>query len=105
MNLDWQPFFDAVEEGMTVPERIRAAASVARERFETERFEEFVARHLSDLDEVTHDFFGTESARDAVRQKVEAMFPSHEVERFTELFWQRIQRWREEESSAALSGG
>ena len=31
-------------------------------------------------------------AKDAVRQKVAALFPAHEVEQFTELFWGRIQR-------------
>ena len=30
----------------------------------------------------------------AVRQKVTALFPADEVERFTELFWERIQAWR-----------
>jgi hypothetical protein len=33
-------------------------------------------------------------ANDAVRQKVAALFPAHEVDDFTALFWQRIQRWR-----------
>jgi hypothetical protein len=32
--------------------------------------------------------------RDAVRQKVEALYPAHEVDEFTELFWSRIQDWR-----------
>jgi len=29
-----------------------------------------------------------------VRKKVAALFPAHEVEPFTELFWRRIQAWR-----------
>ena len=32
-----------------------------------------------------------------LRQKVAALFPAHEVEEFTELFYGRIQRWRAEE--------
>jgi hypothetical protein len=31
-----------------------------------------------------------------VRQKVAALYPAHEVEPFTELFWERIQQWRSE---------
>ena len=46
------------------------------------------------LDEVAWEFFGTDVAKDAVRQKVAALFPAHEVEQFTELFWTRIQAWR-----------
>ncbi len=60
-------------------------------RFETERFEEFCATHLAHLDEVAWEHFGTDEAKQAVRQKVAALFPAHEVERFTELFWERIQ--------------
>ncbi len=64
---------------------------------ETAEFEAFCAEHLPHLDQLLWDFFGTEVARDAVRVKVAAMFPEHEVEEFTELFWQRIQQWRVDE--------
>ena len=37
--------------------------------------------------------------RDAIHQKVEALFPAHEIDEFTELFWDRIQLWREQEGS------
>ncbi len=49
---------------------------------------------------VADEFFGTEQARDAVRQKVAALFPAHEVEEFTELFCRRIQKWRADEARA-----
>ena len=45
---------------------------------------------------MAHDFFASDEAREAVRHKVQALFPEHEVEEFTELFWQRIQTWRSE---------
>ena len=96
LNLDWRPFFAAVRPEMTLQERLEACAAIAHERFETERFEEFCATHLPHLDEVAHEFFGSETAREAVRQKVASLFPAEEVEEFTELFWERIQRWRNE---------
>ena len=52
------------------------------------------ATHLGHLDQIVWDFFATDVACDAVRQKVATLFPAHEVEEFTALFWQRIQRWR-----------
>ena len=100
-TLDWAPFYAIAEEpGMPYRERLRAYAAIARERLESDRFEEFCARHLSHLDEVAWEFFGTKVARDAVRAKVAALFPAHEVEPFTELFWQRIQAWRAEQERA-----
>lgn len=101
-TLDWAPFYAIAEEReRPYRERLAAYAQIARERFEHERFEEFCQTHLSHLDEVAWDFFGTELARTAVRKKVEALYPRHEVEAFTELFWQRIQAWRADESGAS----
>jgi hypothetical protein len=102
-NLDWEPYFDAADEKLPYRERLRATGAVAERHFDVARFEEFCARHLPHLDEVTWEFFGTDRAREAVRLKVEALFPAHEVERFTELFWSRIQHWRDVEGAAPLA--
>ena len=53
--------------------------------------------HLSHLDELAYEYFGSSIMRDAIRQKVASQFPEHEIEEFTELFWDRVQRWREQE--------
>ena len=92
--LEWTRFFAAVEEGMTLNERIDALLPLVHEHFETEAFHDFCATHLSHLDEVTHEWFGTDDAKEAVRRKVAALFPPHEVEEFTDVFFQRIQQWR-----------
>jgi len=95
-NLDWDPFYAVAELDLPYSEKLDRYAAIADERFETARFEEFCAQHLSHLDEVAFEFFATPEAKDAVRQKVNALFPPHEVEKFTELFWGRIQSWRAE---------
>jgi hypothetical protein len=94
-NLDWSPYMEIADGDRPIREKIRAYAKIAHQRFETERFEAFCAEHLPDLDEIALDFFASDTARDAVRQKVEALFPAHEIEEFTELFWTRIQQWRD----------
>jgi hypothetical protein len=96
-TLDWQPFYDIADRDLPFREKLSAYAAVAHERFETERFRDFCRTKLGHLDELAHDFFGSDILRDAVRQKVTALFPAHEVDEFTELFWQRIQHWREQE--------
>ena len=93
-TLDWEPFYAIAKRELPYREKLRAYAKIAEERFETARFEEFCAKHLASLEEIALEFFGTPVARDAVRQKVTALFPSNEVEAFTELFWKRIQDWR-----------
>jgi len=101
-TLDWAPFY-AIAEQRELPyrERLRAYAAIAEERFETARFEEFCATHLPHLDEVAWEFFGTEAAKSAFRAKVAALYPKHEVEQFTELFWRRVQAWRADQGQAS----
>jgi hypothetical protein len=95
-NLNWAPFYDIAARDLPYDEKLDLYAKVADQRFETARFEEFCARHLGRLDEVAWEFFGTAEAKEAVRLKVAALFPAHEHERFTELFWSRIQDWRKQ---------
>jgi hypothetical protein len=97
-TLDWQPYYNVLERGLPYRERLREYGRIARERLESERFEEFCHEHLGHFDELAHEFFGTEVARDAVRQKVEALFPAHEHGEFTEHFWGLIQFWRKTEA-------
>jgi len=100
-TLDWEPFYKvAAVQDMPYREKLRAYAAIAAERFETARFEEFCAKHLAHLDEVAWEFFGTENAKNAFRQKVTALFPKHEVEQFTELFWRRVQAWRADQKAS-----
>jgi len=95
IHADWAPYLKIADRGLPYRERLAQYARLAEQRFEAARFEEFCARHLGQLDAVAHEFFGTATAKDAVRKKVAALFPPHEVERFTEHFWGLVQRWRE----------
>jgi len=93
-NLDWEPFFAIARTDMSYAEKLDQYAALAEDRLDAARFEEFCATHLGHLDAEADAFFGTAGAREAVRQKVAMLYPAHEVERFTELFWSRIQAWR-----------
>ncbi len=96
-NLDWAPFYEVREKDLPYRERLAAYGDIARGRLDVERFDEFCAEHLSHLDEVAWDFFGGDAAKKAIRAKVEAIFPEHEHEEFTEHFWERVQEWRRDE--------
>ena len=99
LNLDWNRFFAAGARAPDYAARLAAYAALAREHFDAERFADFCARHLAHLDAIAWEFFGSDAARQAVRAKVEALYPAHEVEQFTALFWRRIQDWRQDEPS------
>lgn len=103
-TLDWTPFFEVAEQELPYRERLAAYARIARDRFETDAFREFCATHLGHLDEVAHEMFGSDVVKDAVREKVTALFPAREIEQFTELFWGRIQHWRDTEGARGDEG-
>ena len=106
VNLDWAPYFEIAATDRPVPGEaggVRGASRASASRpTSSRRSAPSTCRHL---DEVVWEFFGTDVARDAVRQKVAALFPSHEVEQFTELFWSRIQRWRDDTKPRADGPG
>jgi len=102
-NLDWDPFYAvAGDPARPYRDKLAAYAKVAHERYDTERFVEFCDDHLDDLDEIAWEFFATPDAKAAVRAKVAALYPAHEVEQFTELFWKRIQAWRADEKAQTM---
>ena len=105
VNQDWSPYFEIAAADAPYREKLAAYAAIARERLQAAEFEAFCAEHLSHLDGVVWDFFATDIARDAVRQKVAALFPAHEVEQFTDLFWDRIQQWRQDARPASVGSG
>ncbi len=95
-TLDWDPYYEVAAKDLPYEDKLEAYGKIADARLDTERFEEFCAKHLPHLDETAWEFFGTDDAKAAVREKVAALYPAHEHDTFTELFWSRIQQWRDD---------
>jgi len=100
-NPDWRPYFEVAATDLEPRAKLAAYAELAAAHFETARFTEFCARHLAHLDALALDYFGSQRCHDAVRQKVEALYPKIEVDAFTERFWQGVQAWRERQAKPA----
>ncbi|HEX9773852.1 MAG TPA: hypothetical protein VGA44_10335, partial [Steroidobacteraceae bacterium] len=94
-TLDWEPWFEVAAGDLPYREKLTRYAAIARQRLAAAEFEDFCGEHLAHLDQVAADFFASPAARDAVHRKVSALFPTHEVEQYTDLFVGRIQRWRD----------
>jgi hypothetical protein len=100
-NLDWDSYFRIADTDASFEEKLPQYVALAEEHFDTERFNDFCAEHLAHLDEVAGDFFTSDTAMDAIRQKVVALYPAHEVDEFTQKFWDRIQTSLQTEQGAA----
>ncbi len=97
-NLDWAPYFEVADRDLPYREKLAEYGRIARARLEADRFAEFCDAHLADLDEVTWRYFASDRAHEAVRRKVQTLFPGHEVEQFTDHFWGLLQFWRRTEA-------
>lgn len=99
LNADWAPYLAIADMDLSFDEKLDRYDAIARAWFDADRFEEFCATHLSTLDEVAHDFFGTARFRDIVREKVAALYPKHEIEPFTDHFFGKVQDWRRHDAA------
>jgi hypothetical protein len=100
-DLNWREYFDIADQDIPFDDKLAAYVKIARKRFDIDEFEAFCEKHLAHLDEVADAYFKTEDVRAAIREKVESLYPAREYDEFTQLFWDRIQKWREVEGSAA----
>src|SRR6185436_10923367 len=102
-KLRWAVYCEVARQELPYREKLSRYAAIARQRLEADHFADFCAEHLAHLDAVADEFFASKECREAVRLKVEALYPPHEVEPFTDLFFARIQRWRSEQAAGATS--
>lgn len=89
-TLDWDPYYDVLAKESTLEGRLAGYAKIGHERMETAAFEAFCQEHLGQLETVSRMFFASEGGREAIRLKVASLFPEHEVESFTQLFFDRV---------------
>jgi len=100
-DLNWGDYFAIADSDVPFDEKLAGYVALARQRFDVDAFEAFCAEHLPHLDAVAHEFFATDTVREAIREKVTALYPEHEIDAFCELFWNRVQHWRDVAGQAA----
>jgi len=96
-SLDWGAYHKIRDRQLPFSEALAEYGKLARRRMKARDFESFCKTHLGQLDQIVWDYFGSDRARDAIALKVKALFPEHEWDEFTEVFWQAIQAWRDDE--------
>ena len=100
VTLNLKPYFDIADSDRSYEEKLAAYEQLADEHFETERFAEFRATVLRDLDEAMWDLVGSEEFRGIIRGAVGATFPEHEREQFSAHFQGLLEHWHSAEAAA-----
>lgn len=93
LNPNWAPYFAIADQDIPFSEKLVQYDRLARDHFDSDRFDEFCQTHLKHLDEVALEFFRTPRAKEIFRAKVAALFPKHEIDEFTDHFYGLVQFW------------
>ena len=93
LDTQWQRFYDAHDPSLDPDDQLAAYDAIAQEYYDTPAFEAFCDEHLGDLDRVAVEYFSSAEFKEVVRMKVSALFPQHEVDKFTEHFFGMVQFW------------
>ena len=95
-TLDFEPYLEIASQDAPYRDKLAGYAAIARERFQADEFEAFCDEHLQPVREATLEWLAGDRCREALRLKVANVFPEHEVEEFSELFWGLVQQGRED---------
>ena len=83
VDLDTRRWFDVADaRRLATRSKLAAYRRMADDYFETERYDEFVATQLGDLDAVAHDYFTSADFDRLLVETVRSTFPAHEHEQF-----------------------
>jgi hypothetical protein len=74
-------------------EKLAAYRRLADDYFEIEKYQEFCATHLSNVDEIVYEWVSSDEFSSLLAETVRAMYPVHEHERFLGHFGGLIDAW------------
>jgi hypothetical protein len=103
-DLHWQKYLDVAAEESDFNDKLNQYNALADKYYETEKFNDFCAKHLSHLDEAAFEYFTSEDFDQVIITKIVKKFPRYEHEEFIEHYRGIFRFWAkcEEERMKAL---
>jgi len=97
-HVDPAPWFTVADrDDLSYEEKLAAYRTLADAYFETDRYQDFCASRLSDIDEVALEYFESPAFDQLVVETVTSHFPPHEHEQFAAHFRGLLQLWCHDE--------
>ena len=93
VDLDTRRWYDVADAGGTYEEKLAAYRRMADDYFEEDRYREFVATQLGDLDAVAHDYFASADFDRLLVETVRSTFPAHEHDQFVAHYRGLLGAW------------
>ena len=100
VDLDTRRWFDVADSDAAYADKLATYRTMADDYFETDRYAEFVATQLADLDAVAVDYFGSADFDRLLVETVRSTFPGHEHEQFVAHYRGLVGAWVADASRA-----
>jgi hypothetical protein len=97
ITMDIEKYFKIADSDRSYEERLAEYEKLADKHFETERFAEFRATALKDLDEIMWQLVQTPEFDNIIVQTVQTTFPAHEQDHFIGHYRGLLRHWVEAE--------
>jgi hypothetical protein len=100
LHVDSAPWFEIADDpDRSYAEKLTSYQGLVDDYFERDRYEEFCAESLPDIDEQVADWVASPEFDDVLIQTVVATYPPHEVEQFLAHFRGLIGLWIEDQNT------
>ena len=97
-QVDTDPWFAiADDEALDYQGKLTAYQGLADDHFETERYQEFCATSLPHVDEMVHEWIGSDEFRKLLQTTIHQTYPPHEWEKFEGHFGGLLGMWLTDE--------
>jgi hypothetical protein len=94
LDTDTSAYFAVADDpSLSYADKLVQYRKLADDYFEIERYQEFCATYLSDVDAIVFDWVSSEEFRSLLRETVRAAYPVHEHEKFLGHFGGLIDAW------------
>jgi hypothetical protein len=102
VDLDTEKYFEIADrEGLTYADRLKEYRRLADRQLDVDRYQEFCARHLADVDEITVDWVESDDFDRLLIRTVISTYPEHERELFLGHFRGLLRLWAHDQRVAA----
>ncbi|HVE73755.1 MAG TPA: hypothetical protein VNA30_01505 [Mycobacteriales bacterium] len=101
VDLETRRWYEVADGDGTYEEKLAVYREMADDYFEADRYAEFVAEQLSDLDEVAHSYFSSPDFDRLLVETVRATFPAHEHEEFIAHYRGLLAAWAADAARAS----
>jgi hypothetical protein len=98
LDLDTASYFEIADSSLSYAEKLASYRQLADEYFEIQKYEEFCAEHLANVDEIVYDWVSSAEFQSLLRETVRATYPVHEHEKFLGHFGGLIDAWIRDQS-------